>query len=150
MNCKGFTLVEIGVTAIIIGILAAMVIPSVTAMTRRSYAQDAYQNLTTIYLAQRDYAGSHGDVYDTSSTVAGLNTNLGLNIITMNGSSYSCGANPCIATNASFTMKINLALNIKTSRPLYCTAAVPDAIYNPCCDRTIAAAAGKVAGSICP
>jgi prepilin-type N-terminal cleavage/methylation domain-containing protein len=145
MNQKAFTLVEIAVAAVIVGILAMVAVTNMTRMSNRAYARDAYQNLTAIYIAQQDYAQNHGGTFDGSATLAGLNTNLKMNIVSTNGIIYSCAAlSQCSATMGTvFTMKIHLRFDLKTSRPEYCGGADPSSTNNPCCQ-------GGTAGDPCP
>lgn len=138
---KAFTLVEILVTAVILGLVAFMVIPNFTTAINRSYAQDAMHNLIAIYAAQQYYYQNNNSVYCTSScnTYLNINTNLNLSIAPTGGVSYNC--NPaagtcastpcCVATNTNFTMQVVLGNAINTgsvSAPQYCSGTL-----NPCC-----------------
>lgn len=60
-NETGFTLIEIIVTLIILGIVTAMILPSYTASILRGESQNAQNNLIAIYGAQNTYYLSNGN-----------------------------------------------------------------------------------------
>ncbi len=156
MSNKAFTLIEILVTAVILGLVAFMVIPNFTTAINRSYAQDAMHNLMAIYAAQQYYYQNNNSVYCTSSSsctsgtipnsISVINSNLNLNIASTGGTTYDCSAACsglfcCAATNANFTMQVVLVTAINTgsvSVPQYCNGTL-----NPCCQ-------GGTPGNNCP
>ena len=134
---KAFTLVELIVVMIIMGLLAVMTVPSYTGFVQQGAATAAQNNLVSIYNAQMNFHYSNGIVvgsgslpyYCTTSTqnttcannTTNLNTNLPLNITDSNFS-YACtdpisgtdGNNgssfTCTATNnsdSSFTLTLS-------------------------------------------
>ncbi len=117
-DSKGFTLIEIIVVTVILGILAAVALPNYTTMITQQAARAAKNNLITIYNAQWNYYFTNGfyckdtaippHICDTlTGSATSINTNLSLNIID-NNFTYQCkqgggSANgfQCQATNIS-------------------------------------------------
>jgi type IV pilus assembly protein PilE len=74
MDKKGFTLTELMITVVIIGILAAIAIPMYTGYTQRARRADAYSALQTIALTEEKYFAEHGEYLD----LAHLTSSFGL------------------------------------------------------------------------
>jgi len=102
---KGFTIMELIVVVIIVGVMAGIAIPNFTRTIERARVQDATIQLTAIHAAQairfarlKTYWPTDAGVYDR----AAINSNLNLNIIDNNleyhcqgngsGTAYSCWA----------------------------------------------------------
>ena len=69
-NQKGFTLIELMIVVVIIGILAAIAIPNFIAMQNRAKEGSTKANMHTLQLASEDYGVAYDGVYATA--VAGM------------------------------------------------------------------------------
>lgn len=85
---KGFTLLEILITVIIIGILTAIAIPNYTKSRERSLDKEAQIVLNLIHAAEKMYymktTSYYPSVASTSVDVSNLNSNLRLNLYSAN------------------------------------------------------------------
>ncbi|OQA39842.1 MAG: Fimbrial protein precursor [Candidatus Omnitrophica bacterium ADurb.Bin314] len=101
MNKKGFTLIEVLIVVVIIAILAALILPRMTAQTERAAIAEAQQMLGTLRRAQATYIDSTGalGVAINSNSDANL-TKLGMRSIASTSFTYTCtdGGN-CTATS---------------------------------------------------
>ena len=140
INKKAFTLIEIVVIAVILGILAVIVLPNALNMIKRAHAQDAMRDLITIYAAQKNYAQNNNGTYASCSddpAAISCNDALGLNIVYDSSTNYSCGANFCTVTTGPFTMQMDLNKSVPVNNaPVLCLSGsnyLPDNNHNPCC-----------------
>jgi type II secretion system protein G len=69
---KGFTLIELMIVVVIIGILAALAIPRFMQATTKSKQSEAKQLLKQIYTMQRTYRQANGSYGDNGVTIAAL------------------------------------------------------------------------------
>ena len=61
-NRKGFTLIELMIVVVIIGILAALAIPRFMKATAKSKQSEAKQILKQVYTMQRAYRQANNDL----------------------------------------------------------------------------------------
>ncbi|MFA5088324.1 MAG: prepilin-type N-terminal cleavage/methylation domain-containing protein [Candidatus Omnitrophota bacterium] len=90
-DSKAFTLVEIMVVVILIGILASFAIPRYNKTVERSHKQDAETQLIAVHGANNIYRAQTGSFFGTIGTnynITQINANLDLNLIA-NGMTYS-------------------------------------------------------------
>lgn len=62
-NCEGFSLIELMVVVVIIGLLAAIALPNYLAMTNRAREASVKNNAHTLRLGVEDRAVTTGGVY---------------------------------------------------------------------------------------
>ena len=67
-NSKGFTLIELMIVVVIIGILAAIAIPNFISMQDRARESSVKANMHTAQLAMEDFAVQNDGVYATAGT----------------------------------------------------------------------------------
>lgn len=77
-NQRGFTLVELMIVVIIVGILAAVAIPMYQGATERAKASEAVAALGTIRGAMRVYFAEHGTYAITGCAIGDQITNAGV------------------------------------------------------------------------
>ena len=71
MSKKGFTLIELMIVVVIIGILAAIAIPNFVSMQARAREASVRSNAHTTQLAAEDWAVQENGIYANSITQAG-------------------------------------------------------------------------------
>ena len=86
---RGFTLIELMVTLVVVAILAAVALPSFQDSVRKSRRADAFTAITAVQQAQERWRGSHADYSNSlpNTAVAPALAN-GLGMSTQSSSSY--------------------------------------------------------------
>ncbi len=120
MNYKtkksGFTLMELMITVVIMGVMAGFGIPTYTKAVARTRERDARMNLEVIREAVRLYrVRENGNIPPDQADVAAINVAFHLNIIEQEGNSYDCdstGLYTCYGRNgANWIVSFNIATN---------------------------------------
>ena len=114
---KGFTLLEIIVVLLILGIIVAFAIPNFLTYQEQMKAQTAEHNLLAISAAQLKYYEDHNNVYCLDDGTNGscahtpnLNANLKLSIQGSDAFTYTCVAGApytCTATDGTVSLDLN-------------------------------------------
>jgi prepilin-type N-terminal cleavage/methylation domain-containing protein len=95
---RAFTLMEIMVVVIVVGVIAGFALPNYGKAVERAYERDGMNNLILLSSAQEAYKSKYGDYWPTQTgacggancgLAGGLNTALGINIVE-NGMTYVC------------------------------------------------------------
>lgn len=111
---KGFTLIEIVVVLVIIGVLVSIAAPNFVVIMEQTKAQTAKNNLLAIAAAQQRFFEAYGyycsdQLPQTTcgTSLSNLNTNLRLNMQANDSFSYSCltASLSCEATDGVVTLE---------------------------------------------
>jgi prepilin-type N-terminal cleavage/methylation domain-containing protein len=129
----GFTLTELLLVVVVMGILAGFAIPNYTRSIRRARARDAINNLTAIHAAQVIFKSLNGtfQICNNVTDINNINGAGSLNVIE-SGATYTCtGADPgtvCTAVSVpvgDFSVTVTLASAISPGTNPACSGNCP-------------------------
>ena len=131
---KGFTLVELAMVVVILGIIAGFSIPNYQKSVARAYLRDARNNLIIIREANQVNRAQQGAFWPTSNNqdLVAINSNLRVNILA-NGVVYICNGTTGITFSCTAQRGADFTLTI-TEVPIFIppSCTVP-ANCNPKC-----------------
>lgn len=134
-NYSAFTIMELMLVVIIIGLIAGFAIPNYNKSVERAYEQDAIMQLSTIHAAEQIYYAREVRYWPLDANpyqIDQINTSLKTNIIE-NGMTLICTNNPpnvstfnCTAqrTGGGFTLRVNQAV-LSASNPCCSAGSCP-------------------------
>lgn len=108
----GFTLLELIIVVVIVGILAAISLPKFGVTKERALDKEAKANLALIQAAEKIYRMEQGSYYPSSgstSSIADINTNLKVNLPTGVSWAYTVYSNQVTALRGSRTWTLTYA-----------------------------------------
>ena len=115
MRRKGFTLIEVLIVVIILGILATLALPQFTKMRKRAYLAEAWAGLGAIRTAQAIYYMEHltyGADGSLDYDIPGASAQFSYAVVSNNDSDFRADANgnttgPANGVNAWITTNTN-------------------------------------------
>ena len=117
---KGFSLIELLIVVVVIGVIAAIAIPNLLASRRSANEANSISALRTIHGAQNTYATSHGNG-EYAGTVAGLD---GVGLTTL-GSVNLVDSVLASGTKSGYVYETGTTAKSATTAATFCTRAAP-------------------------
>ena len=139
-STRAFTLMEILIVVILVGIIAAFIMPDSRQSVENEFERSARYNLEAIYNTQRLLRAKTGDFWPVEPGVqdlAAINNVLGINI-QPDGMTYTCdliaGGNKCLAQRSDGPAAYTLALCVNNGTICCDTlATIPCPSVNTAC-----------------
>ncbi len=125
MNNKGFTLIELLIVLAIIGVLAAIAIPTYTGQQKRAARSEAYSNLQNLRLLEEQFFAENGRYTITLGACAADNPGNVGTIQTGGGDSTNAipGFQPETGSNYSYCTEQNIKLDGTAQTPCFRASA---------------------------
>lgn len=80
LKINGFTLVEVLITVVILGVLAGLATPSFFNTVEQSRANEAWANLNVIHMGEKIYYLNNNNTYWTGNGLQAASTNLNIDL----------------------------------------------------------------------
>jgi prepilin-type N-terminal cleavage/methylation domain-containing protein len=111
---KGFTLIEVLIVVVIIGVLAALIIPRFLTAPEKAIVAEANQMLGSLVRAEQAVIDLGGTFVGSGALSTANWTSLGLNTPTASKFSYSCTTPSCTASRTVSAVASTAVLNSVT------------------------------------
>ncbi len=104
MNKRAFSLMELMIVIVIVGVLATFAIPNYAKSVEKSYERDVYTQLMAIQAANKIYLAQNGRYVTPAEGIGGLN----INVIPNSASAYTYVSSSGSGSSAVFRVKAQI------------------------------------------